>query len=147
MRFTDQEEYMLKTMVEYKLLDPIPIYIIRKGPRVKVNRPPIEMRRQEIFNRWKEKNLEKLPEWVKGVQNPDIFYFKLWSLADFLEDLDITQELVPFIDRYDKGLRGEDDELTKKPELDPQAEAEAAFAAAAEEEEEDEGDRLEGSLF
>ena len=145
MKFGKHVEYMLKAMVEHNLLAPIPKYIVRDGAYVKVNRPHYNMRKPAVFDLWRQRHREKLPAWVMKIDNPDIFYYKLWDMARFLDDLTIAQELPFFLDRYDKGLRGEDTESEpakssdNKPAGGP-SEAEAAFAAAAAEGEQSEAE-------
>ena len=105
-RFNSMDMFRLEMCVKHKLLSPMPRYIERHGSKLKINRPETRMRRQEIFDKYKEEYREELPDWVLQVKNPHIFYYKLHDLACFTEELTLFQQMPDFLDLYDKGLAG-----------------------------------------
>ena len=143
MAFRSDIEDLLRKCIKDKLLEPIPGFILRpEGGKIKINRPPTAIRDLNKYNNYREKMTEKLPEWVSRCHSQHAFYFKIYTLANLIEELDVTQQLSAFMDRYDNGELAP---TAPPPEdtggaSDPQAEAEAAFAAAAAEGEADGND-------
>lgn len=106
-------EEMLWVCARLRLLDECPGYITRKGNKVKVERPPTSIRLPENFEAYKQKMGDQLPQWVEKLKDQNIFYFKVRSLADLIEDLEVLQYLHGFLKRYDELITKSPEELEK----------------------------------
>lgn len=106
MKLSFEQEYKLKKIIEHKLLEPLPEFIIGRGKDIKIHRPPIELRQDQAFEDWKKAHKDELPAWVNQVQRADVFYLKLWQLAELIGDLELCQQLPEFMRRYEDGVSG-----------------------------------------
>lgn len=117
------QTYLLNQCIAHKLLEPIPGMIWPEGGTLKILPPSHELRAPGAFERWKNDHLEKLPDWVKGLDNSHIFYFKIWQLADLLRDLDCLLLKDDFLEKYWAGETVASDPAPEPAPEDPVVEA------------------------
>tara|TARA_B100001094_G_C17937515_1_gene673838 strand:+ start:220 stop:672 length:453 start_codon:yes stop_codon:yes gene_type:complete len=103
MNFDFPTKDFLDRCIKLKLLEPLPGFIIRTNQKIKVYRPPTKIRRPEVYDFYRKRFAEQLPDWVHQCNSQHAFYFKIWQIADKVDDLNICQELDYFMQIYNQG--------------------------------------------